>query len=161
MHADALVMPRAPRLTPILTRRLSLGGLCGGKVIAGFMNVDANIKVPWLKFLGVLIEVDVQELMKHLFVVLVPSFLPRGSLHVVLRTCTASLIMYHQMVTRELGSENAVSTNLRNSARSALITDTCFPNKSLEYLLDDCSDIINTDYQEWNPEIAQVNTNVI
>ena len=125
------------------------------------MDVDADIKVPRLECLGVHTEVAIQELMKQLFVVSVPSFLPRGSLHVVLRTCTASLIMYHRMVTQELGSANAVATKLRNSARSALITDTCFPNKSPESLLDDWSDIIKTDYQERNPEIARATPDAI
>ena len=136
-------------------------GLCDGKALGGFMDVDADIKVPRLECLGVHTEVAIQELMKQLFVVSVPSFLPRGSLHVVLRTCTASLTMYHRMVTQELRSANAVATKLRNSARSALITDTCFPNKSPESLLDDWSDIIKTDYQERNPEIARATPDAI
>ena len=82
-------------------------------------------------------EVAVQELIKQLFVVSVTLFLLRGSLYVMLWTYTASLIIYHQMVTQELGSANDVSTKLRNSAKSDLITDTCFPNKSPESLLDD------------------------
>ena len=104
-------------------------GLHGGKALAIFMDVDSNIKVLWLECLGVHREVAVQELMKQLFVVLVLSFLPRGSLYVVFLTCKASLIMYKQMVTQELGSANSVSIKLRNSSRSALITDNCIQKK--------------------------------
>ena len=121
-------------------------GIHDGKALVGFIDVDSDIKVLRLKCLVVYTEVAVQELMKKMFVVLVPLFLPRGSLNVVLRTCTASLIVYHRIFTRELGSTNSISKKLLNSARSSLITDACFPNKSPESILDDWSNIIKTGY---------------
>ena len=48
--------------------------LCGGKALAGFMDVDADIKVPRLECLGLHTEVAVHDLMKQLFVVSVPSY---------------------------------------------------------------------------------------
>jgi hypothetical protein len=62
--------------------------------------------------------------------------------------------MYHRMVTQELGTTNAISTKLRNSARAANITDARFPGESPETLLDKWSEIIMNDYHERNPEIA-------
>ena len=62
--------------------------------------------------------------------------------------------MYHRMVTQELGTTNAISTKLRNSARAANITDARFPGESPETLLDKWSEIIMNDYHEHNPEIA-------
>jgi hypothetical protein len=129
--------------------------LRGGKALSGFIDVDATIKVPRLECLGALANPAAMELTKELFVVSVKAFQPGESLHVVLRTCTASLIMYHRAVTHEFGSTNAVVTKLRNSARSAGIVDARFPNKSPESLLDDWSDIISKDYNARNPEIAQ------
>jgi hypothetical protein len=79
---------------------------------------------------------------------------PRGALHVVLWTCTASWILYHQKVTSEFGSANAVVTKLRNSARDAGIMDVKFPHISPESLLDIWSDIIKRDYHAQNLEIA-------
>ena len=55
----------------------------GGKALVVFIDVYTNIKVLRLKCLGVHTEVAFQELMKQLFVLSVPSFLPRGSLHIV------------------------------------------------------------------------------
>ena len=65
------------------------------------------------------------------------------------------------MVTRELGSANVVATKLHNSSRSALIMDTCFPNKIPESILDYWSDIIKTDYQERNPDISRATPDAI
>ncbi len=97
---------------------------------------------------------DVNRLVDKLYIVSVPLFLPRGTLHIVLRTCTASSIMYHWMAINELGPANAIVTKLWNSARSSGIMDCCFPSVTPEPLLDHWSEIILKDYQDWNPEIA-------
>jgi hypothetical protein len=74
-------------------------------------------------------------LLKELFLVSVPVFLPGRSLHVVLRTCGASWVMYHQQVTDEMSLSNAVATKVRDAARKATISDACFPGVSPEVLL--------------------------
>jgi hypothetical protein len=136
-------------------------GLRGGKALSNFKDIDADIKVPRLECLGALTVAAVLALISNLFVVSVTAFLTEGSLHVVLRTCTASLIMHHRRVTAEFGYVNAVVTKLRNSARSAGITDTRFPNKSPESILDDWSDIIQKDYEDRNPEMTQATPDLV
>jgi hypothetical protein len=136
-------------------------GLHGAKALNGYHDVQADIKVPRLKCLGTHTSDAVLELMSKVFVVSVPAFMMHGHLYIVLRTCTASLIMYHQMVTQELGGSNAVATKLRNSARSAAIADSCFPNMSPESLLDEWFDIIMNNYLDWNPEIAQATPDMV
>lgn len=137
-----------------LDKSFIVRGLRGAKALAQWKDVEADIKVPRLECLGAHTNDAVQDLLNNLFVVSVPYFRSGQALHIVLRTCAASLIMYHRMVTQELGTANAVSTKLRNSARAANIADARFPGESPETLLDKWSDIIMNDYHERNPEIA-------
>jgi hypothetical protein len=65
-------------------------GIRGVKALAHYSNVDANIKVPRFECLGAHVTGTVDALLKELFLVSVPVFLPGRSLHVVLRTCGAS-----------------------------------------------------------------------
>jgi hypothetical protein len=148
-------------LDSYLDKTYIVRGLRGGKALSNFKDIDADVKVPRLECLGAHTVAAVQALISKLFVVSVPAFLPEGSLHMVLRTCTASLIMYHRRVTADFGYVDAVVTKLRNSARSATITDTRFPNKSPESILDDWSIIIMKDYEDRNPEMAQATPDMV
>lgn len=102
-------------------------GLRGAKALAHFKDIDTETKMPRLECLGPHTADAVAALVESLFVVSVPSFLPGGSLHIVLRICAASLVMYHEKVTEQFSPANAVATHLRNAAREAKITDSRFP----------------------------------
>lgn len=130
-------------------------GLRGGKALAQFHDVDANIKVPTLECLGANVANAVEALIDNLFVISVPAFKRSKPLHVVIRICAASLIMHHRLVTSELGLANAVATKLRNAARQAGISDARYPGESPECVLDRWSDIVSSDYNNRNPEIAE------
>jgi len=133
-------------------------GLRGGKALAGFKDVNLEVKVPRLECLGDAASESTQKLMEHLYVVSPPLdklFCAGGQLRIVLKTCSASLIMYHQTVMRQFGLTNAVVTKLREAARRANISDARFPSLSPESLLDRWSEIIMRDFQERNPAIVR------
>ena len=131
-------------------------GLRGAMALSDHKDVDARIKVPRLECLGEAAADVVRAFVRDLFIVSHPltDLLSQGnSLHILLRTCAASLIMYHLDVTKEFGRTNAVVTRLRECARTANITDVRFPSASPEIILDKWSDIIKTDYREQNPDV--------
>ena len=130
-------------------------GLRGARALAHFGDVDANIKVPTLECLGAHAANAVEALLDKLFVVSVPAFMPTGSLHIVLRTCAASLIMHHQMVQSEFTPANSVASSLRNAARAAGISDARYAGEPPECILDKWSEIILKDFRAQNPEIAE------
>lgn len=78
---------------------------------------------PRLESLGPRAQVHVEKLIKFLFVISIPDFFPEGHLRPVLRTGTASLIMYYVRMRNECGSENVVVDKIRNSAINAKIRD--------------------------------------
>lgn len=103
----------------------------------------------------------------RLFVVSLPRFKPGGTLYIVLKTCAASLVMYHCMVTAELTPANAVSTKLRNAARGnsacgeAPITDILHRGIAPEAVLDHWSQRILADFKERNPEIKDAKPDML
>jgi hypothetical protein len=103
--------------------------------------------------------VAVQALLEKLFVV--SGLHPFPDLHIVLPICAAAMVMYHRLVTEEFGSSNSVATKLRNSARSASISDARYPNMSPESLLDEWSDIIMDDYKARNSEITESSPDLV
>jgi hypothetical protein len=128
--------------------------LPGAKILNQYTNLQADIKVPRLECLAPDTHDSVNRLIDSLFVVSIAKFKRGGELHIVLRTCAASLVMYHKMVTQELGTSNAVATKLRNAARNAGITDSRFPNTPTEFILDQWSELIWKDFNDRNPEMA-------
>ena len=99
--------------------------------------------------------------MMHLFTVSVPAFLAHGQLHMVLKTCTASLIMYHEQVTQDCGAANSVLTKLCNAAREAQIMDPRFPNTSPESILDEWSKLVKDDFESRNLETRKANPDAL
>jgi hypothetical protein len=59
------------------------------------------------------------------------------------------------MVTVQHTPANAVATKLHMTARSTGISDAHFPSESLEWILDQWSDIVFNDFKAQNPEIAE------
>ena len=136
-------------------------GLRGAKALAHFCDIDADIKVPRLECLGTHTASSVDLLLEKCFVCTVSAFLAGGSLHKVLRTGLASLIMYHQQVTKEFTPANAVATKMRDAAREAGISDFRFPGVAPECVLDEWSKIIETDFHERNPEISPAKPDMV
>jgi hypothetical protein len=141
-------------------KSFTVRGLRGGKALAHYRDVDANIKVPRLECLGGHTTTVVEALLDKLFVVSVSAFKHSGSLHIVLRTCMASLIMHHRSVTSQFTPANAVATKLRNASRQAGISDSRYPGESPECILDRWSEIILKDFEDRNPEIAEATTDM-
>lgn len=135
-------------------------GLGGAKVLAHFRDPNTETKVPRLECLGVHTASAVEALVEALFVISLPAFKSGGHLHIVVRTCTASLIMHHTSVMKDFSSGNSVATKLRNAAREARISDTRYPQLAPELILNKWSEMILTDFQERNPEIAAAELNM-
>jgi len=136
-------------------------GLRGARGLGHYNDVDAITKVPRLECLGAHTAGAVKELLDKLFVVSVAAFQQSGSLHVVLRTCAATLIMRHREVTRDFTPANAVATKLQNAAREAGISDACYPGESPECVLDRWSDLVSKDFDARNPEIAEATPDMV
>lgn len=88
-------------------------GLRGGKVLSRW-STEAVIRVPTLNSLPIeLVYNKLYRMMDNFLFVISPSmsaFLQNQPLHMTLRTCMASLIMYHPDVTNDFGPSNAIST---------------------------------------------------
>ena len=82
-----------------------------------------------------------------------PAFRPGGELHSVLCLCAASLVMYHETVSVDLGPANVISTRLCEVARTARIVDPSFPGVASEVVLRHWSSAIMADFRSRNPEI--------
>lgn len=92
-------------------------GMRGGTVLAGW-KPDADVKVPKLDKLP---NDSIYRLISKLFIISEPmkAFRKEGDLHMVLCTCTASLIMYYNDVVKDFGESNAVASKLRWAAGEA------------------------------------------
>ena len=132
-------------------RNISIG-MRGGKILAHYSASD-NATVPTLNCLP---ADSVALLMKEMFSVSLPAFLPEGELHIVLRTSLASLIMHHNQVTFELSEQNAVSSKLIKAAINAKITDPRYPNEVPQVILTKWSDDVKKNFNDSNPDIARV-----
>jgi len=86
--------------------------------------------------------------------ILMPSTLAKY-IGKTLLTVAASLIMYHNDVTRDYSPSNALTTRLRNAARDGRISDSRFPDATPEQVLVEWSKIILEDYRGRNSEISQ------
>jgi hypothetical protein len=128
----------------------------GGKALAGWENVRGMVQPPRFMCLSNgTRNVSVDHFIEKLFVISLPAFKPGGQLYTVLEICGASLVMYHNTVTRDLGPSNVVSTKLRDAARAADIKDPSHPVDSPENILDRWSDQVLADFNSRNPEIAE------
>jgi hypothetical protein len=141
-------------------KSLIVQGLRGARALAHYRNVNAVTGVPTLECLGPHAAQSVEVFMAKLFVVSLPSFKRTGSLFIVLKICCASLVMYHEKVTEECTSANAVATKLRMAAREAMISDDRFPGMAPENILIEWSRIIMKDFRSRNPEIAEVTPDI-
>ena len=130
-----------------------LRGMPGANVLAGNSSARQTVMNPRLEALGVVVRPFVWKLFEQLYVVAVPFFKPSGSLFCVLKICTASLIMWHNHVTRKYSPANAMSSFLCDAARRAGIQDPRYPRMSPESILSKWSDLICDDFKRRNQEV--------
>ena len=128
-------------------------GLPAGVVLAHWDNARMQVFPPRLETLGPHAQEHVENLIKFLFVVSIPDFFPGGHLRPVLRTGTASLIMYYVKMRNECGSENVVVDKIRNAAMKAKIRDEMEPTKGPVEVLVSWSEKILKDFRSRNVEI--------
>ena len=129
-------------------------------VIAEWDIVTGGVQVPRFTCLAAGTSSAVHALIEKLFVSSLAAFKPGGSMYCVLEICEASLVMYHTTVTREVGTGNVISTKLRDSARSATISDPAYPFLSPESILDKWSETMLADFRSRNPEIAEATPDI-
>jgi len=125
----------------------------GGKLLANY-RADAEFRVPSIDCLP---SAAVERMEEKLFIIHLPEFKPMGDLHPVLRTCMAVLIMHHNLVEQDLGSNNAIATTLKQAARAARITDNRFDiDTAPEVILCKWSDMIKAEFIRLNHSIPEV-----
>ena len=137
-------------------------GMRAGKLLADWSNVNDPVKVPRLECLFGDESTEasprcVATFVEKLFANSLDSFKPGQPLHIVLRTCAASLIMHHLKLTEDLPS-NPISATLYSAAREAKLSDNTRPGIAPEVILDGWSRIILDDFRSRNPEIAPVSS---
>ena len=130
-------------------------GLRAAKILAHYSDPDAETKVPKLDLLP---SDSVKRLLGKVFAVseMMSAFNSSGDLYIVIEICLASLIMHHNDVTASYGTHNTVATKLRESARSAAISDSRFPGEAPEVILAKWSTIVKDSFNSLNPDIARV-----
>lgn len=135
-------------------------GLRAGKVLAEWSDVNAAVNVPRFECLyGNTTPECVATFIDKLFVVSLSSFKPDQPLYILLKTCAASLVMYHVQLTAYL-RYNIISDTLVEAAKEAKITDVTMnsdvsgENVAPGVILDNWSRIIYEDFCTRNPEIA-------
>ncbi len=154
--------------------------LPGGRVLAHWDNPHANVRVPRLSaltssmgdawaatvtrsvdaFVEKLFEVSKVSKMLPFFAAAVPPA-KEGSLHVMLKICAASLIMYHNEVLSTYKIVNPVASKLVEVAKSVRITDPRHPNAQPEIVLGYWSDYILSDWKQRNPEIQPATADMV
>lgn len=131
-------------------------GMRGGKKLSHW-SPGADVKVPKLDGLP---TDSVYNMMDKLFTVskAMAAFGQGGELHMVLRTCMASLIMHYNTILLDKstgGSSNAVVSKVSRAARDAKISDERYPGKDCEFVLGKWSDELGDRYKSENPDIVK------
>ena len=99
-----------------------------------------------LDALGPDVAKSVEDLLWQAFIVNVPLFEFGKPLRIVLRTCLATPILYHQQVAKDCGGGNVISAALNKTARDA--TDPRFEGIPPEALLCEWSNLLAQDLEK-------------
>lgn len=132
--------------------RNAFRALRGGRALAGWDNTQAHIQLPGFDSIAASHDV-IDRFIDAMFTVSVPAFTRGGDLYCVLRICAASLVMYHETISSDLGPANVISSRLCEVARTADIADPSFPGVAPEVVLGHWSSAIMADFRSRNPEI--------
>jgi hypothetical protein len=97
--------------------------LPGGRALSGWDDCHQMTFPPRLECLGTHAMGHIDRMIGLLYVIDVPELKENGKLRPFLRTCTASLIMYHQDVLKEFGPQNAVVELVLEAAQKADIVE--------------------------------------
>jgi len=125
--------------------------LPGALVLAGHPNPFSNSYLPRFEILG-----SCMKDMYYKFVLAcadpidVEVLKPGNKLFHLVVTSVASLVMWHNQVTKDLGLGNAISVFLRTKAREVGLHDSRKPHLSPEAILEDHSTILLSDFTRRN-----------
>ena len=98
--------------------RNPLRGLRGGMALSGWDNVRARVTLPSFKCLTAS-RSTIESFIEEAFPGDLDAFKREGSLYGVSIACAASLVMFHETVTTEMGPANVISSKLNIVARRA------------------------------------------
>jgi hypothetical protein len=109
--------------------------LPAAKALHGYSDIHADVVLFTFDSIGS--EIDVSDFIDWLFVCNIELFQKGGALRTILLTAAASLVAFHNEVTKDLGYDNALSTKLRSIAIEANLTDSRLPHARPEKVLSD------------------------
>jgi hypothetical protein len=122
-----------------------VAGLPAAKTIHGYTDIHADVVL--FSFDGIGCEIDVSGLIDNLFVCNNKLFKEGGALRAIVVTAAASLVAFHNEVTKDLGYDNPLSSKLRDIARKMNLKDPRFPHATPETILSEWSTKILADFQ--------------
>ena len=93
-----------------------LNGIHATRSRSGYCDVNGQDILPSVKCLGDHNQDMITKYIEALHIVLIPEFFVGGSLYPLLKTTTASLILYHPDVTNECSRNNAISKHMVDTA---------------------------------------------
>ena len=130
---------------------LSLPGML---VIGSWQDPHARVYPPNLECLGADVQDVIERFIQEGFTVDVLQFLPGGNLRPLLRTCTASLMMYFPKILLDFGPRNAVVEKLIAVGRKVGI------GHDVSAVLHEYAETIRNDFRARNVEIRPATTEV-
>lgn len=109
--------------TDVYTESVPALNLPGLLALLGWKDPHALVYPPRLECLDYDTLLAVERFIEEAFVVSMDRFKDGGDLHLLLRTCTASLIMYFCPMMKDFGSCNAAVSKMISAATTAKIGD--------------------------------------
>ena len=82
-----------------------LHGIRAARARSGYYNLNGKDFPPRIDALGLVNLKCINRFIDHLFVISVKDFKRGEDLYPVLKTCTASLILFHPDITKEMGHD--------------------------------------------------------
>jgi len=162
MHSDANIFMVSSRsghkiqqgFFPYLDRKNPVRGLPAALALHDHKHVKGEVILPNLTAVGSLNQQKVRALLKRVFAVNIPAFMPAtehneaGRLFVVLEICLASLIRHYNNLTkvkRCRGETNVIVDGLLRHAEAVRVTEAGQPNLSCHEVLCLWSNRISSD----------------
>ena len=114
---------------------------------SGYSNLKGKDHLPSLKAIGETNLPQVTKFIKELYVVSISLFNVGEPLYPLLTTTTASLILHHPTVTKELGHGNVIPQYLIKAAQKAKLVDTRYHDIPYKQVLDKWSKLIKDELE--------------
>ena len=127
-------------------------GLGAGKILSGHSNAKALVWAPRLEALGDENMGMALQFMDCIITNQVPYFDEGNPLYCLRMIAAASLLMYHNNVTHDLGPHNAISSYMLRKARATKLRDYYEPTLSPECCLARWSTVLYDHFHDVNGE---------